>query len=109
MTPDEAVAVVESISYKPNWKIMATHNVDQFAVVMCVMHKAEDTYHPGVEIPVVLTKTLHNLSLERSHGEDFLLEEVHRMIREVELHELDEWFKYKGQRIYDPHNTRNGD
>jgi hypothetical protein len=95
MTPSEVTAIVKQCSYKPNWTII---------------HSTAGNY-----IQLYVENTLDSVTGELTHwrsGKRYLSPFMCRqeivgvifdLIKAAEMHELHEWFRYKGASIYNPH------
>lgn len=108
MTPDEAVELLSSLTYKPRWTIRA-YPVPG-AVVMRAGSKEPDVYEllrTGriVEIDVVLTDSLQAEELAHMSRAD-VLAWAFRVFERRELHEVEEWLRLKGQPLRAPHPGR---
>lgn len=103
----------EYFSYKPNWEFIYTGDryVGAHSVLM-KMHVPDSRRPiPGPEpfwttgrrqvVPLIpITKTI---MLDRWVSEDYAKDYIRWHILDMEIHEVDEWFKYKGELSFDPH------
>jgi hypothetical protein len=108
VTPDEAAALLSSLTYKPRWTITA-YTVPT-AVVLRAGSKGPDVYEllrsgRTVEIDVVLTEAIQNEELARMSRED-VLARAFEVFRRRELHEVEEWLRLNGQPVFAPHPGR---
>ena len=101
----EIEAIVAQIDYKPGWFIMLDHD------------RMEDGGRPFIQIAVtgIAEASLCPFTGERvpwKGGKKYLSYHMCRQeivgavlgaIKDAEMHELHEWFKYKGRAIYSPH------
>lgn len=108
MTPDEAVGLLSSLTYKPRWTIRA-YPVPG-AVVMRAGSKEPDVYEllrtgRVVEIDVVLTEALQEARLAHMDRHD-VLAWAFGVFERRELHEVEEWLRLNGQPLRAPHPGR---
>ena len=61
--------------------------------------KVFDSYNPTEPIMIGTQFAIPNYL----HDDDAALRWVHKCLREVAVHECDEWIVYAGQRPFDPH------
>lgn len=107
MTFDEAQAVVRDIRYK-DYSIelgecaFTAHNESCMVTITCRAPNAlDEPYYASKEGPVCGREwvCLPSMTPER------LVDVVFKGCERLELHECAEWFRYKGEMIYDPHKT----
>ncbi len=107
MNVAEAIEVLRGLTYKPGWTL-------QFYSVPGALVMRAGTREPDVRavlrgehlvIDVVLTETLAEDRLQAG-GRDELLEWVFGVLRNRELHEVEEWLRLGGQPVYSPHPGR---
>lgn len=108
MTPDEAVTLIGSLTYKPRWTIQA-YSVPG-AVVLRAGTREPDVYELQrtgrvVEIDVVLTESLPTSKLSDMRQSD-VLEWAFGVFERRELHEVEEWLRLGGQPLRAPHPGR---
>lgn len=102
MTLEEAQEILAGVEYKPG-TYFSLHRDDQENIFRfnLAMH-VQDVLEPENKI-LVTQSSRWNAALIRGMSE----RQFCRMIREnfvgMEMHEVDEWFKLRGDRIYDPH------
>lgn len=98
-----AHGLLNSITYKPGvslgWKFVHDDPTSSREVLVLTLDAAVlNADKPGE------TTTLHaQRMIPFKITPDELIGEVYMMLREFELHELGEWFKVDGVKIYDPH------
>lgn len=104
----QAKTVVEAFQYKPDWEISlkpAWYTESVFArnsVRLEVRFTAIDSTDPDQERDTdVLFDVTFDLDL--MPGEDALVDFVRQTITQAEMHERDEWLRYKGELLDDPH------
>lgn len=108
MTPEEAIGILSSLSYKPGWTIQA------YQVPGSVIFRT-GTSEPSVTafvrdgsvdlIPVVLTHAVHDEELA-VFDRDRLLKWAFDVIVRREVHEVEEWLRVDGAPVYSPHPGR---
>lgn len=108
MTPEAAVALLSSLTYKPRW-VVSSYAVPN-AVVLRAGTKEPDVcelVRTGrvVEIDVVLTDTIAHDRLETMSRDD-VLAWAFDVFRRRELHEVEEWLRLNGQPVFAPHPGR---
>lgn len=97
MTRRRLASIVKAIRYKPGWTVRLDEDIEVTANV-------PDAYRPRrkpIEQPrayVVVTPG----RLAR-WNERVVTSLIFDAIQRLEFHEVAEWFKYRGKRIYDPH------
>lgn len=93
----EMKSIIEQCSYKPEWAI--------------ALHGSPDT-RPYVQLHVDGTCSISGKPVLWSSGKRYLspwmrkqeiVGVVFDLIKAAEMHELHEWFRYKGASIYNPH------
>jgi hypothetical protein len=101
MTFHEAYLIIEKIKYKPGWSFSISRK--DAKVSMSVVHSAQDV-SGKVEglIPLRLMDTFPEQHLN-SFTEGELINEVRKLIAQMEKHEIDEWLRVDGRRLIDPH------
>lgn len=90
----QAKAVVEAIQYKPGWKISLTPGQ------INITFMALDSVDQECETEVTINSSFDPLWFRT---EEKLLAFVREAITQAELHERDEWFRYNGELLDDPH------
>jgi hypothetical protein len=107
----EVQALLDRISYKPNWKFryytprlafndLLLDNAGTIRMIVTV----EDTYNPGKTIDVNFDVPLYELHLD---NETNLLRYLLNRVFAAEAHEAREWFKVDSQLYDDPHANGN--
>lgn len=99
--------VLAGFEYKPRWRFVLTWGSTDDAGWMpptWLIHVhtwVEDAYHPGKMMAGhSLAYLPTGTGMDEAGWLSFLRSYV---IPRIEQHETDEWFRYKGDRIYDPH------
>lgn len=108
----------ENFSYKPNWVFEFRPEVDFMLTdrVFITMH-VPDSRKPlpeptpldlmmGKRTVVSMVPVSKNVILDPWDGEERAKDLLRWHIREMEDHEIDEWFRYKGELPFDPHKEK---
>ena len=107
MTPECAVDILCRITYRPGW-VIKSYSVPT-GVVFRAGCNEPNAYREGAEdpayVPVVYTWTISKEELGHMHREA-LLRWAFDIIAKRVLHEVEEWVKLDGVRIYQPHPGR---
>ena len=83
------------LTYKPGWTF------DTYAgYLLQVNLKTINVHAPYEEVTVTATQNIPLLGVEDEQG---VVKMVGKMIRELELHEVNEWFKFNGKVVEEPH------
>lgn len=101
-----------NLNYKPNWDFDLQRFVEYSEARVIMTMRVPDSRKPVPQsefnlmgqrqvIPLVpITKTV---LLGPFHGEEYAKDYIRFHIRDMEDHEIDEWFRYKGELVFDPH------
>lgn len=107
MTPAEAIDVISRITYRPGWRLTAEHEPLSGSLVFHSGAEEPDAEDPsGVGmISVVYTSSIPPAELAKLdlHG---LLRYVFDAVAKRALHEVEEWLRYEGRPVYEPHPQR---
>jgi hypothetical protein len=104
--------LVGRITYKPGWKMVVSRTrtqneypsrYDLPAVWITVTLPAIDVNDPEHKIILSNQKCFWQYTLETMKDEQILEYCVVNLLLDTEKHELDEWFKFDGIQIFDPH------
>jgi 5-methylcytosine-specific restriction endonuclease McrA len=101
----DVAAVIEGITYKPGWRLSVTRRQDYLfggspgVNLLRITAEVPDARHPGR----TTTVTADNFIPEYVDSEEHLLRWVRHALTQVELHERDEFFRYQGDLVNDPH------
>jgi hypothetical protein len=92
----------QQVTYKKYWKFSCglPSYTGPSVLIFVDIFNVEDTYHPGRMIRVRHIRPapeFDQLGLKRA------LDHLRNVISYVEQHESDEWLRYKGEMIYNPH------
>lgn len=102
MTPLQVSDVLEAVEYKPGWKLSWSFWWDGKGVDVHWIMAVPDAYNPALD--VVFPGAVHSFKFEKM-DEEGLIRELFRMALRCEQHECAEFFKYKGDRVFDPHRS----
>lgn len=101
----EALAVIDQMSYKPGWRIEAKPIIDKFgydALEVSLRMRVTDAYDHSRTVMFQSAAVLHMLERQDEEG---LVRDVMRLIERAEVHEAREFFTYRGERPFDPHDS----
>lgn len=102
MTYAEFEAVVNKFSYKKDCSISCSHGIyDCVQIYMTKNVEDVDGKYPG-QIPIRAIDSITYSSL-REMNEANVKSLIVEMVKRMELHEMDEWLKFDGDWINDPH------
>lgn len=102
MTIKEAFAVVADIKCK-RFAIHVSHSLTYTILELRIWHRVPCS-RTGELIKVVSIEDIPLEGLYRMTIEEFL-NIVRKKLHEAEAHEVDEFFTYKGERVFDPHKS----
>ena len=107
MTLERALQLTAKISYKSqdmqrDWLVLTV--MDCGSAALMVNFFRPDSDDPTGQRPAIIgsSKMINALDLERWNDRDFL-HFVRECIRDLELHEVDEFFKVDGEHFVNPH------
>ena len=102
MKSEDALRMIERLTYKPGWTFAASLYNQDILHVECRMPDVPCTKERGKTYTLQFTKDLNLASLTDAG----LLVMIYEMLDWAERHECKEWFKLDGVRVVDPHNMR---
>lgn len=94
-------AIIGNITYKRGWYFRAGIEDCRMWIQIGVTADAEIAYDPIAKEVVPWRGAKHYLSPYMCRQE--VVGTVHHAIQRAEMHELNEWFRYRGRSIYNPH------
>ena len=103
MTPLEAVAVIDEISYKPGWNLTAEPGTDPFGsdvIRVSIDLVLTDSRNPDNVVPVTADR---RIIVGPWMTEQIIVEQIRYWLVELERHELDEWLRFRGDRVTEAH------
>jgi hypothetical protein len=97
----EFIALISEITYKPGWYFRTGVEDGRMWFQVGVTEEAEISFDPieGKKVPWRGAK--HYLSPHMCRNE--IVTGVKHAIDHAEMHEVNEWFRYRGASIYNPH------
>lgn len=102
MTPLEMLHVVKQITYKPGWVILfvpGERSYVQLAVSLESDASLDSVKRDGTRTPWKSGKRYLSEHMCRQE----IVGVVFSLIKDAEMHEVHEWFRYKNASIYNPH------
>lgn len=94
--------VVDKISYKPGYEFICKRSeYHDDVIVTLVSVPVLDSTGTGEMRPI-----RGNLMVATYHDEEYIKRSIFSMIRAMELHEMNEWLKFEGKYIENPHPER---
>jgi hypothetical protein len=108
MTNEEIVAIISQITYKPGWSILFGIDGDdpatsrayaQIGVDETTEAALDAQMRDGTKVPWKSGKRYFSKFMCRQE----IVGTVYGIIRDAEIHEFREWFRYKGAAIDNPH------
>lgn len=102
--------ISSKISYKPGWKIniqdyasaTSINGYDPYIYLILTMFQP-NLDRPNEQIKLQFSKTIDPYSISRMTDEQIVEYIISGLVREAELHEMDEWLKYDGIHVKEPH------
>lgn len=114
MTLAEVQRVIADIEYKPGSQIAiinstvyatgAFFNEKRYEPMAVLSIWTKDTDDQKTEGMFTNYRKLEPNILEKLKTPKDVLTLIRSLILEFELHEMDEWIRYKGEKVYNPHN-----
>lgn len=103
MTYEEAKDCIDSISYKKDWEVnfdmMESSPGYRIVIVSRAFPSVKD---PSINAAVKNMSILKESALVKMKKQD-LIRMIGLQLQEMEIHEFQEWFKYRNKNVYDPH------
>jgi hypothetical protein len=106
VTREEFARVVQAIEYKPGWRFLVDLHWDRpshWCVTVRVQAEVTNAYPPHEKATMQSGYSVSDAELHHM-DEDRAMRRVYSILSHMEIHELREFFKYKGVRPFDPHN-----
>ena len=101
MTVKEVLKLAEHIQYKPSFKIRIRDSYDYAGVEFGIKMDTVDVNN-GTPGPIQLRIMLTYEAIERMNERE-MIHFIYNLVRGMEMHELDEWFKYRNINLKAPH------
>lgn len=97
----EFIALISEITYKPGWYFRTGVEDGRMWFQVGVTEEAEISFDPIAGKKVPWRGAKHYLSPHMCRNE--IVTGVKHAIDRAEMHEVNEWFRYRGKSIYNPH------
>jgi hypothetical protein len=100
--------ILKKITYKEGWEFRAQRSPGWEAVEVSISYLNKDATGktPGENyLALRIAIPMYELS-HMSHPEKYLMHRIFEGIRQAEMHEIDEWLKFDGVHVNDPHPER---
>lgn len=100
--------VIDKISYKPEWTFRCGLSPVSDDIEVRMTFNAKDSTGKRIGYdPVILSiRISYEIILRAKNAEEYVKETIFHSIRTMEMHEIDEWLKYNGVHVNDPHPER---
>ena len=102
---DSFQTIIDDVSYKPGWSIRTGIEDDgahpRMWMQVCVSTEAEISFDVIEKRRIPWRGAKHYLSMHMCRNE--IVSMAYHAIERAELHEVKEWFRYKGRSIFNPH------
>lgn len=99
MTIDEIISAVEKFDYKPGYRIDAKHDHDGWVMLRIIAYVPDSRGRTGdikvAQVMPVMSEVIVDL--------EALKWMVHGLCQSLESHEIDEWLRFSGELVKDPH------
>lgn len=93
--------LLERVTYKPGWTF-ACEQLNYSTVSVCFVHSETDVLTGKVK-PFASYMTVYEPELARMDDRKMMEAIVCRLVKNAEMHEMDEWLKLDGEHVVDPH------
>lgn len=90
-------ATLAKITYKDNWQFSYDRKKK---TIQILIKDAQNSWNRSQKTNVINTRIV-DFSVQNTEGN--ILSFIHQMIRELELHESDEFLRYDGKMFWNPH------
>lgn len=91
---------LKTVTYKKDYKFHYNYAIDFDVRRIVVTVMTEDTYNPGKPLRVDHNYPVPPFDVLGEEGAQSFLRNI---IHSVECHESDEWLKFNGEMVFDPH------
>lgn len=105
MTVEEVQSVVKGITYKPNCRMRVEPYGDKrytSIVTIYIESKVLDSVHGKAEVTIIFQDRFDIRWFETASD---VIRWVGDCLMRWEKHELDEWFRFNGNLVHDPHGS----
>lgn len=96
--------ILQQISYKPNVELNLREGFssDRNLILLRATYDTIDsTCRP--HFPPISIQHQHMLHSQVPFSEEGFVRQVYEILKRAEIHELDEFFRYRGELLFDPH------
>lgn len=100
MTPNDMQMVLDDLEYKPDWAFMMGL---EWPATLYLTRRVPDSTRPDHPMVKVIAAVIVPPPMRTGNGYTFL-QWVKGEIRKQEIHEMDEFLRYKGELLHDPHH-----
>lgn len=109
----EVQNILNRIAYKPTWKLSASAPAEviweAWYVTIHLYYEAPSVDDPGAIAKLAISMKVYKDELAKMlASKDFVNWIVVALIKRAELHEMDEWLKFDGAHVTDPHPELRG-
>ncbi len=95
LTITQLHSILSRVTYKPGWELTIT---DDENPSLCITAWLKDAYNPGDRMLVDIHSQLPPFFTESE-----VLRWLRWRLREIEVHEVDEFLRVDGKAVFDPH------
>lgn len=103
MGPREVEAIVNSITYKPGWRFIIGSDGDRQFIQAAVSEESDLSLDPTRRSSARTPWKSGKRYLSPHMCRQEIVGVVLGLIKDAEMHEVHEWFRYRGAAIYNPH------
>ncbi len=103
MTIPEVMGIVEKIKYKPGSVIKLIRSADRDTCRLHMRLRVEDTNKPGTYIVITSLDERESVWFINQTPTS-LLSWIRSALIRLETHEVDEWFRYCEEQVFEPHD-----
>ena len=103
MTAEETRAIIAQITYKPGWTFLVGEDGDRLYVQAAVSTESDLTMDPTRRTTERTPWKSGKRYLSPFMCRQEVVGTVLGLIQDAEMHEVREWFRYRGASIYNPH------
>lgn len=103
MTPQDFADIVSNITYKPGWSFALQQDGDRWYIQASVSEESDLTLDPTRKNPNRTPWKSGKRYLSPFMCKQEVVGVVFGLIKDAEMHEIHEWFRYRNASIYNPH------
>ncbi len=98
--------ILARITYKPGWKLEPWYTSRlRNTMAITISFDAPNVHRPTETIRIEREHHISVDSLMNWDHDDLIVCYLFSLLRETEFHETQEWFKYDGKHVYEPHTV----